>query len=123
MQGVVSAELARDATKQKEFLQIPAARARELLRLPSSSVKQDWGFLPFSLFSPSVNSASDGGGGQAGRWGPRHYPSTGRGLLHGVEDPGRGGDLLAGQCLSSDLGWAHGSWGGASAKPETPQKR
>lgn len=23
-----------------------------------------------------------------------------------MEDPGRGGDLLAGQCLSSDLGWA-----------------
>jgi len=54
--------------------------------------------------------------------GPCHYPSAGRGLLHGVEDPGRGGDLLAGQCLSSDLGWAHGSCGGASAKPVTPHK-
>lgn len=28
--------------------------------------------------------------------GPRHSPCTGRGLLHGVEDPGAGGDLWQG---------------------------
>lgn len=31
MQRVVLAELARDAAKQKDFLQIPSVRARELL--------------------------------------------------------------------------------------------
>lgn len=41
---MVWAELARDATTQNEFLQIPSVRARELLRLLSSSVKRDWGF-------------------------------------------------------------------------------
>lgn len=58
-------------------------------------------------------------GGLVGVMGPRHSPCTGRGLLHGVEDPGPAGDLLAGQCLSSHLGW---SCGGASSKSATPQK-
>lgn len=56
---MVWAELARDAATQNEFLQIPSVCARELLRLLSSSVERDWGFLPFGLFSLSVNSASD----------------------------------------------------------------
>ena len=69
MQRVVSAELARDAAKQKEFLQIPSVCARELLRLPSSSVKRDWVFTPLSLFSLSVNSASDARWWLVARWG------------------------------------------------------
>lgn len=64
MERGVSAELARGAAKQKEFLRIPSVCAHELLRLLSSSVKRGWVFMPFSLFGLSMSSASDA------RWGP-----------------------------------------------------
>lgn len=108
MPRVVSAELAWDAVPVSSSDYPPQCKIRV-------------GFDALQPLQSALNSAKLPAGGwwPGGVMGPRHSPSTGRGLLHGVEDPGPGGDLLAGQCLSSHLGW---SCGGASSKSAIPQK-
>lgn len=68
--------------------------------------------MPFNLFGLSVNSASDARRWPGGTMGLPHSPCAGRGLLHGVEDPGGGGHhLLRSWWLSSpEQPFGTGSW-------------